>query len=241
MGNCGEKTLPLTGHLRELKNRLLIVLLSIIILMCIAFFFSKHIFFLLQKPLAGALTDGSSFVTLSPIEGWVAYFKISLFTAVTASSPVWMYQIWAFISPALYKKEKIKILTAGIFSAVLFCTGILICYFFVLPYGFEYFVSILNETGINLMPQMSVYLSFILRLFLAFGIVFELPVFVLLLVKYGIVSEKTLREKRRYVIVAAFILAAILTPPDVFTQIVMAVPMILLYEASILAARLVKK
>ena len=134
-----------------------------------------------------------------------------------------------------------KVFLMGISSAFLFCIGVCVCYFLILPHGFNYFVSILDQTEISLMPQMSLYLSFIMRLLIAFGIVFEIPIIIIFLVRFKIMSLQTLRRQRPYVILIAFVLAAVITPPDVFTQIALAIPFIILFEISLLIASIFSK
>jgi sec-independent protein translocase protein TatC len=226
--------MTLTDHLSELRRRLLVSAVAIVVGAGAAIYFAKDVYHWLQIPLAKGLPQGSSFVALSPVEGWLVYFKVSLITSLFITSPIWLYQIWAFIAPGLRRKEQTSLVMLGMMSALLFTGGAFLCYWFVIPHGFQYLISMLDHTDIAFMPQMSLYFSFMLRLLVACGLMFEVPLVIIFLVKWGIASLQSIRRARPYVIISAFVLAAIITPPDVFTQIMLAIPFILLFEASLL-------
>ncbi len=232
-------TMSVTGHVAELRGRLLKIAIILTAGTVAAAAYSKEIFVLLQRPLNYALPESARFIALSPLEGWIVYIKIAFVAAIFATAPLWFYQIWAFAAPALVKKEQKSVFAASIASALCFVAGGLFGYFAVLPTGFHYLVAIYDKTNVALYPQMNWYLSFILRALFAFGIVFETPIILVLLSRFGVVSVTQLRRARRYVIVGIFIFSAVITPgPDVFSQIAVAVPLVLFYEIGIVAAQL---
>lgn len=232
-------TMSVTDHVSQLRGRLLKIAIILTAGTVVAAAYSREIFFILQRPLAYALPDSTRFVALSPIEGWVVYLKIAFVAAIFATAPLWFYQLWAFTAPALVKHERRIVFAASIASTICFVAGGLFGYFVVLPTGFHYLVAIYDQTNIALYPQMNWYLSFILRALFAFGVVFETPVILVLLARFGIVSVARMRSARRYVIVGIFVFAAIITPgPDIFSQIAVAIPLVLFYELGIIAAQL---
>jgi sec-independent protein translocase protein TatC len=232
-----DEQLPEMGfleHLEELRKRLVRCILAAILGSLACYAFSKPMFDKLMEPMVKVLNK-SQFIYTYPPEAFFSYIKISLVAGVFLTSPYIFVQIWRFIAPALYKDERKWIIPIAVFSAVFFVTGALFGYFVVFPYGFKFFASFTTEQ-IQFMPKLSEYLGFSLKLLLAFGIVFELPLFVFFLAKLGMVSSKGMRKKRKYAILIGFILSAILTPPDPFTQSLMAGPIVLLYELSIWVA-----
>ena len=233
-----DEKMHLSDHLKELKLRLTITVVTILAGTALSLLFAKEIFHWLQLPLLKALPAQSTFIALNPIEGWLVYFKVSLFSSILLTSPIWFYQLFAFIAPAIERRNSRRLVGTAVSSSLLFACGGLLCYFLILPYGFKYFVSILNQTGVILLPQIRLYLSFMLRIIIAFGLIFQMPLFVIVLVRWKIVSAERFRNFRKYVIVFSFVLAAVITPPDVITQIILALPLILLFELSLLVARL---
>lgn len=241
IAQADEKVMSFTDHLGELRHRLLYI---VVILLCgtaITLFFAKNIFQYLQIPLLKALPQNSHFIALTPLEGWMVYFKIALMTALFATSPLWFYHIWAFIAPAVKRNHHRHLLCAAAASSILFICGGLVCFFLILPYSFHYFISILNHTNIIVMPQIRLYLSLIVRIIIGFGIVFQIPLVTLLLVRWNVVSVEKLKKCRKYVILSSFIVAAIVTPPDVITQIIVALPLILLFELSLFVAHIFQR
>jgi sec-independent protein translocase protein TatC len=225
--------MPLTGHLTELRNRILVILASVTVLFLGTYFFSAELLAFLQWPIAGR-----NLIFLSPTEAFITRLKVAFFAAVFLSIPVILHQFWRFCSPGLLKKEKHYAVPFVFFSTLCFIGGAVFCYSLILPYGLDFLLSFATET---VQPQISVgfYISFVFKLIFVFGIVFEVPVVTLLLVQIGLVTPAFLTSNRSYIIVGAFVLAAALTPPDVITQIFLAGPLIVLYELSVVIAKIV--
>lgn len=232
-----DDKMPFTSHLVELRKRLIISIISIIAGFGVSYNYSEELFKLLARPLPA----GTTFTFIKLIEPFFTYMKVSLVSGIFLASPVLIYQIWAFIAPGLHEKEKKWVWPIVFFSTVLFIGGVLFGYFFVLPFGYTYFISFSTDT-IKPMLSMDEYFSFTTKFLLAFGLVFEMPLFILFLALLGIVDAKMLSAYRKYAILAIFIIAAILTPtPDAFSQILMAAPMLVLYEIGIITARIFGK
>jgi sec-independent protein translocase protein TatC len=247
--------MPLTDHLSELRKRILVSVAVVGVAFIAVFNFSEKIFVVLTFPLRTELTlnlvkpyihavrkaAATNLIFLSPAEAFWMHLKISFVAAIVLSSPVLFYQLWLFISPGLVEKEK-KYLVPFIFSSTaLFLIGALFCFIIVLPFAMTFLLGYKTE---NLTPMLSVgnYIDFCLKFILAFGAIFELPLLILFLTRFGIVTTKTLARHRKYAVLASFVLAAILTPtPDAFNQTLMALPIIILYEIGILISRLVHK
>jgi len=231
-----DEKLPFTEHLEELRKRIIFCLIAIAIGFVLAYSFAEQLFFILAHPLRSYLPKDSTFIFTGLSEGFVTYLKLSFFAGIFLSIPVILYQVWCFVAPGLYSHERRYVLPFIVLSSLFFLAGALFCYFVVLPIGCRFFLSY-NTDYIRLLPSMKEYLSFSCAFILAFGIIFELPLFILLLARIGIVHEQQLRTSRRYVIVLIFIVAAFLTPPDIISQICMAIPLLVLYELSILLAK----
>lgn len=235
-----EAAAPLTEHLKELRKRLMISCWAVGACFVASYNFSQDIFTLLTMPLVKVMPEQSSMIFTGLAEGFFTYLKVSFLTGILLASPVIFYQIWAFISPGLYSHEKKYIFPFTFFSVIFFVGGALFGYFVVFPFAFEFFMSFNNEQ-ITALPSLKEYLAFSTKLLIAFGMAFELPIFIFFLAKLGIVTVEGLTKNRKYFLVGAFIAAAILTPPDVITQILMAIPLMLLYELGIIAARITTK
>ncbi len=235
-----EAAVPLTEHLREFRKRLLRCCIAVGIGFAVSYGFSEDIFKVLTSPLLKVMPENSTMIFTGLAEGFFTYFKVSFLSGTLLAMPVIFYQLWAFISPGLYSHEKKYIFPFTIFSAFFFIGGAVFGYFFVFPFAFEYFMSF-NSAEIVALPSISEYLSFISRLFIAFGAAFELPIVIIFLSRLGILTVAKLTGARKYVLIVAFIFAAILTPPDVVTQILMALPLMILYELGILGARVFGK
>lgn len=236
MSDNVEDKLPLTTHLEELRKRLIRVIIVLIIVFSACYSQSGFIFDFITAPLVPLFPDGSSFAMLKLTEGFFTELKLSLMAAVFFSMPFILYQIWKFIAPGLYAHEKKYVVSFVIVSSMLFFIGAAFAYYIVFPFGFQFFLGYAKgEVVASLSLQW--YLSFVVRLIMGFGIIFELPVFTLFLAKIGIVTAEMMRKHRRFALVGMFIIAAIFTPPDVFTQMMMAGPLILLYEISIVVAK----
>lgn len=226
-------------HLEELRQRLIKCLIVVGVAFGVCYFFSKEILDFLMVPLKRSMPEGTTAIFLNPAEAFVTYIKLSLYSAIFFSSPYILYQAWLFIAPGLYAHEKRMVLPFMIGGTLLFILGAVFAYFVVFPFGLKFLFSFSTEF-IKPAPRLKDYLSFTATLLLAFGVVFELPIFVFFLTKMGIIDQRTLSKNRRYAILIIFIVAAILTPPDVFTQLLMAGPLLVLYEISIWVAKLAK-
>ena len=233
-----DKKMPLLDHLIELRKRLLWSAIVLIILFGICFYFSQPIFKFLAAPLQSR--DPTPLVYTALTEAFFTYIKLSLFVAFILGFPVFATQIWLFVAPGLYRHERAGFLPFLISTPIMFYAGAAMVYYIVIPVAWDFFVGFQTEE-IKLLPKVSEYLSLIMQLMFAFGLVFELPVLLTLLVRIGMVSSAGLAAKRRYAIVIAFIAAAILTPPDVISQCALALPIVLLYESSIWIGKWIEK
>jgi sec-independent protein translocase protein TatC len=235
--NNGDVTMSILEHLEELRSRLVKILVAAAVGFGIGYYFSETLFGYLIKPLTDVLPEGTSLIFTSVTEAFFTYLKVGLLAGVFIASPFILYQLWAFISPGLYKKERRALIPVTFVSVILFIMGAAFGYFVVFPFGFKFLISNYTTEAIKPMPTMREYFSLVMWMLLAFGAIFELPVVVFLLSRFGIVNYKGLRKFRRYAILGAFILGAILTPtPDIFNQSMMAGPLIILYEISIWVA-----
>jgi sec-independent protein translocase protein TatC len=235
-----DDKLPFTSHLEELRSRLIICTVAVVLGFVISYFFSEQLFHILVKPLQKELPPDSLLIFTGLPEAFFVYLKLSFFAGIFLSAPVLLWEIWGFVAPGLYDHEKKYIFPFVIFSTLLFFIGVLFCYFVVFPFAFKFFMGYSSDI-IKPLPSVKEYLSFSCKLLLAFGIIFELPIFILFLAKLGIVNEKMLRTQRKFAILGIFIVSAILTPPDVVSQILMAIPLMALYEISIYVAKLFGK
>lgn len=230
-------TMPLLAHLAELRRRLLRCLLALLAAFLLCWNFDQELAALLLAPLQAALPPHSQVIFFSLPEGFLAYLNVAFVASIFISSPFLFYQIWAFISPGLRPSEKRLLLPIALASSFLFCSGALFAYFIVFPYCFSFFLSYAN-TFISATPSLRIYLGFAINLLLAFGLIFQMPLTAFFLGRLGLISPQTLIKKRPYAIVGAFVLGAILTPPDPVSQILMALPLLLLYELSIIVLKL---
>ena len=233
--NEAEK-IPFTGHLEELRKRLVVCFIAIGIGFVASYGFKEQIFQILSRPLISAMGTGDKLIFTGLPEAFFTYLKVALLSAIMLAAPVILYEFWMFVAPSLYKKERSLLIPIVFISSFFFIGGALFGYFVVFPFGFKFFLGFASDT-IQALPSMKEYLSFSAKLLLAFGLVFELPVVITFLAKLGIVSVDFLKKNRKYALILFFVGAAIITPPDVITQIMMALPLMLLYEISILGAR----
>lgn len=228
------------SHLVELRDRLVRALLVVIVLFGVCFYFSGHIIQFLARPLYEALPPGSKLITTDLAGAFFTLTKVSFLSAVLLGLPFILYQVWAFVAPGLYEHEK-RFALPLMFSSVFFMlVGISFAYFFVLPAAYKFFIGFAASTGADAMQDIQKYWDFTLAIFFGFGLTFEVPVVEMLLVKMGMVTTQQLRDARRYVIVGAFVVAAVLTPPDVLSQFMLAIPLCLLYELGIWLAGFVR-
>lgn len=230
---------PFVQHLMELRDRLVKALVAVVLAAAVLFLFPGPgaLYDLLAAPLVAHLPKGSTLIATSVISPFLVPLKILLMAAFLIALPVVLYQAWAFVAPGLYSYEKKLVLPLVISSTILFFAGVAFCYFFVFGQVFK-FIQSFAPKSITAAPDIEAYLSFVLTMFLAFGMAFEVPIVVIVLARLGMVSIQKLKEFRGYFIVLAFIIAAVITPPDVVSQLALAVPMCLLYEAGIWAAQL---
>ncbi|NPA13370.1 MAG: twin-arginine translocase subunit TatC [Aquificae bacterium] len=235
--NPEEFEAPITEHLAELRTRLIRSLIAIAVGMVAVFVKVDFFFELFKIPLNKAFPD-LKLVALTPTEAFFTAFKIAFLVGFVVASPFVFYQVWKFIEPALYEEEKKLVIPFVFFTTVFFLSGTLFAYFGVLPLAIKFLITFgYTQLDVEAMISVSSYISFVIRLILAFGITFELPVILSLLARLGIVSPDALKKGRPFFVVGAFALAAFLTPPDVISQVFLAMPMILFYEISIIMAK----
>lgn len=231
----------LKPHLIDLRKRLVISISVLFVMFFVCFYFNEAISSWILKPLIQVLPQGSKPVFLQVGEAFMTAVKVSFFAAFIISSPIIFWQIWLFVAPGLYSNEKKLILPFVIFGTIMFLAGALFAYYLVLPMGLDYLVNFGNSKEFSAMPSIGFYTGFFAKTMLGFGIAFELPVISYFLAKLGLITDKTLIRFFRIAIVLIFILAAFLTPPDVSTQFLMAIPLIVLYGISIIIVRFVNK
>jgi sec-independent protein translocase protein TatC len=225
------------SHLVELRDRLLRMLIAVGIVFVLLFPFASDLYDLLAYPLMRTLPEGSKMIATGVVAPFLIPVKVAALVAFAAALPYVLYQAWAFVAPGLYAHERRLVLPLVIASTVLFFAGVAFCYFFVFGVVFK-FVYTIAPKSISVAPDIENYLNFTITMFLAFGVTFEVPIAVLILVRMGAVTIQQLTGIRPYFIVGSFVVAAIVTPPDVLSQLLLAVPMCVLYEVGIIAARL---
>ena len=235
-----DKAQPLIAHLVELRGRLLKSVVCVIVIFLSLYWFSNDLYSLISEPLRVFLPEGSTMIANDVASPFFTPFKLTLMISVFIGMPYMLYQIWSFIAPALYEKEKKLAIPLLLSSIILFYLGMAFAYFVVFPLVFGFFTSAGPE-GVAIMTDISRYLDFVLKLFFAFGLAFEIPIATILLVAAGITTTANLREKRPYVVVGCFIVGMLLTPPDVISQLLLAIPMWLLFEMGIIFSSLLKK
>ena len=235
-----DEKIPFTAHLEELRSRLIACFASVGVGFVISYFFKERLFSILTMPLMAVMESRDNLIFTGLPEAFFTYLKVSLLTGIIVAAPVIIYQFWMFVVPGLYSKERRLLFPIVFLSSVFFVGGALFGYFIVFPLGFKFFLGFATEQ-IRPLLSMREYLSFAAKLLLAFGLAFELPVAITALARLGVVSVDFLKKNRKYALLLFFVGAALLTPPDVVTQIMMAFPLMALYELSILGARVFGK
>lgn len=228
------------SHLVELRDRLIRILIGLVLTFIVLFPFADEIYTLLAQPLLASLPSGGQMIATEVTTPFFVPMKMAMLAAFVISLPHTLYQVWAFVSPGLYAHERRFIMPLVVASTLLFLAGMAFAYFLVFPVVFGFITGYAPE-GVAVMTDIGRYLDFVITLFLAFGLAFEVPIAVIVMVGAGLVQISTLKEVRSYVIVGAFVLGAIFTPPDVVSQFMLAVPLWLLYEAGILLAGFIEK
>ncbi len=231
---------PLISHLLELRNKLLRAIGSVLLVFITIVYWANDIYHYIALPLMRSLPETGSMIATDVAAPFFAPFKLTLVLAFFIAIPSVLYQVWSFVAPGLYKHEKRLVVPLLASSTLLFYLGIAFAYYIVFPVVFGFFTSVVPD-GVQVATDISSYLSFILKLFFAFGLAFEIPVAVVLLCWAGVTTPDELRQKRPYIVVGAFVVGMVLTPPDIISQTMLAVPMLLLFEGGLIAARFYSK
>ncbi len=228
------------SHLVELRDRLLRVVIVFIVVLVLLIPFASDLYDLLATPMMRALPEGAKMIATGVVTPFLVPIKVAMMLAFVLTLPYTLYQAWSFVAPGLYRHEKRLVMPLVVTSTLLFVVGIAFCYFFVFNTVFH-FINQIAPKSITVAPDIENYLNFVLTMFLAFGLTFETPIVVVMLTRMGLVSLEQLRSIRPYFIVIAFVISAIVTPPDVVSQLLLAIPMCLLFEVGLLAARFVPR
>jgi sec-independent protein translocase protein TatC len=235
-----QEKIPFTEHLEELRKRLIVCFIAVGVGFVLSYGFKEKLFQILTRPLIRVMQTGDKLIFTGLPEAFFTYLKVAFLSGIILAVPVIFYEFWMFVAPGLYDKEKRLMVPIVFLSTVFFVGGSFFGYFIVFPYGFKFFLGFASEI-IRPLPSMREYLGFASKLLLAFGLVFELPLIITFLARLGVVSVSFLKKNRKYALLLFFVGAAMLTPPDVVTQVMMALPLILLYEVSIVGARIFGK
>ncbi|MFO8091343.1 MAG: twin-arginine translocase subunit TatC [Desulfatiglandaceae bacterium] len=235
-----ENKLPFLGHLEELRSRLVASAIAVGIGFAICYIFAEQLFLILASPLTNVMPEGDFLIFTSLPEMFFTYLKVSFVSGFLLASPVVFYEMWMFIAPGLYRNEKKLVIPFVTISTLLFVGGSLFAYFIVFPFGFKFFLGFSSDF-VKAFPSVKQYFSFSIKLLFAFGLVFEMPVVIFFLTKMGLVTTAFLKKNRKYALLLIFVVSAILTPPDVITQCMMAVPLLTLYEVGILVSRFARR
>ncbi len=240
--------MPLLEHLIELRQRLVWSIGALFVAFLVCYYFKEHIYGFLVQPYADAVAgkEGKRLIYTALHEAFFTYIKVSLFAAFFVSFPVIASQLWMFVAPGLYKHEKKAFLPFLLVTPILFLAGASMVYYFIFPLAWQFFLSFETMGGdgtlaIQLEAKVNEYLSLVMKLILAFGISFQLPVLLTLLARVGLATSQGLKEKRKYAVIGVFVVAAVLTPPDIISQVGLAIPILVLYEVSIYCAKVVEK
>lgn len=231
---------PLVTHLTELRDRLLRAILSVLVIFICLFPFSNEIYTFISEPLRALLPEGSSMIATEVASPFLTPFKLTLVMSIFVAIPVILYQIWSFVAPGMYRQEKRIAFPLLASSVLLFYAGASFAYFVVFPLIFAFFTSV-GPTDVAVMTDINRYLDFVLKLFFAFGIAFEIPIAAVILIWSGVTTPDALAKKRPYIIVGCFVFGMLLTPPDVISQSLLAVPMWMLFEVGVFFGRIIEK
>ncbi|SON51111.1 twin-arginine translocase subunit TatC [Vibrio tapetis] len=234
--SSAEQTQPLISHLIELRNRLMKAILAVLVVFIGLIWFANDIYEFVSAPLIERLPEGATMIATDVASPFFTPLKLTLVASIFVAVPLILYQVWAFVAPGLYKHERRLIMPLLFSSSILFYCGVAFAYYVVFPLVFGFFTAI-SLGGVEFATDIANYLDFVLALFMAFGIAFEVPVAIILLCWTGATDVKTLKEKRPYIVVAAFIAGMMLTPPDMISQTLLAIPMCLLFEVGLFFAR----
>ena len=237
MSEKTEEQLTLIEHLLELRTRIMRAIICILVIFLALFAVANPLYEILSEPLRAMMPEGTSMIATDVASPFLAPLKLALVLSIFVAMPFVLYQIWSFVAPGLYKNEKAVALPIFISSVVLFYTGIAFAYLVVFPLIFGFFTSVAPDS-VSVMTDINSYLNFVIKLFFAFGLAFEIPVATFLLIKAGIVSRKDLASKRPYVIIFCFVTGMFMTPPDIFSQTLLAIPMYALFELGLLFSRI---
>jgi sec-independent protein translocase protein TatC len=235
MTEKSQQNYTLFDHLLELRSRLLRAVIGILLVFCCLAYFAQDLYHYLAKPLLDTIPEGAQMIATDVASPFFAPFKLTIVLAIFVAMPYILFQIWSFIAPGLYRNEKRLIAPLMFGSTLLFYSGIAFAYFIVFPVILAFFSSVAPE-GVTIAPDISSYLDFTLKLFFAFGAAFEIPVVIILLCWTGVTDPDSLRNKRPYVAVGAFVVGMLLTPPDIISQTLLAIPMLLLFEVGLFIA-----
>ena len=235
-----DQPMPLVAHLTELRDKLLRALLAVLVVFLCLFPFANDIYAAVSKPLRAILPEGTSMIATEVASPFFTPFKLTLFVAVFLAMPYVLYQVWSFIAPGMYRQEKRLAVPLLASSVVLFYAGAAFAYFVVFPLIFAFFTSVGPE-DVQIMTDINSYLDFVLKLFFAFGIAFEIPIAAVLLISAGVTTPEALAQKRPYIIVGCFVFGMLLTPPDIISQSLLALPMWLLFEAGVYFGKLMQR
>ena len=240
MVNSNTSQFTLFDHLLELRNRLLRSILAVMVVFCCLVYFAQDIYQYVAQPLLATMPENAQMIATDVASPFFAPFKLTIVISIFIAIPFILYQIWSFIAPGLYQNEKRLIAPLMLGSTLLFYGGIAFAYFVVFPVVFAFFNSVAPE-GVTIATDISSYLDFILKLFFAFGVAFEIPIAIILMCWTGITSVASLKEKRPYIVVGAFIIGMLLTPPDIISQTLLAIPMLMLFEVGLFVASFYQK
>lgn len=233
-----DQAQPLVSHLMELRNRLLRCVLAIVVVFLGLFYFANDIYYFVSEPLRTLLPEGTSMIATEVASPFLTPFKLTLVTSIVVAMPIILYQLWGFIAPGLYQSERQLAIPLLLSTIVLFYAGLAFAYYVVFPLVFGFFSGVGPE-GISYTPDIARFLDITLKLFFAFGIAFEIPIATLLLIWAGITTPQALAEKRPYIVVGCFIVGMLLTPPDIISQALLAIPMWALFEIGVFFGRFI--